>query len=419
MPSALMLNETQTAVCAACLLLSPMAVAGLTMVNAGFGRSRSAAHTLLASLCAFAAAALAFVILGASFAGYAGGPAHMLAVGAHAWGLLGAGGMFMRGVKFDGSMNAAALAACWLTPGAGVAAMIAVGAGAERWRLAASCVSSALLAALVYPVLAHWMYGGGWLAQFGALDGGGAAVIQAVGGLNALAVLWILGPRQGKYEAQGMAIPGHNIAMVIYGCVTVLVGMTGLSAAGALLFAAAPMASLPLVGINLLLAAAASLLTALVVTRVRYAKPDASICANGFVGGVVAASACAALVPPAAGIAIGFVSGLLVPFAVEWLDRLGFDDPSGAVSVHGVCGMWGVAAVGIFVRGAHGLAQLAVVSALLGFVLPASYLLNLLLNRVLPMRIAKEGERLGMDMAELGAVSYPELSQSMNDAYYR
>ncbi|MDR3763520.1 MAG: hypothetical protein P4M01_05430 [Acidobacteriota bacterium] len=413
------LTELQTAVCAVALLLAPLAVAGLVMINAGFGRSRSAAHSLIASLCAFAAASLSFVIFGGWLASYAGGPAHSLQVGATAWRIAGAAGLFLRGIKFDGLMNSAALSTCFLLMGAGLAAMIAVGSGVERWRLTPSILSSALLAGITYPLLAHWVWSGGWLAQFGAIDGGGAAVIQGTGGFTALGVTWLLGPRAGKYEAQGMAIPGHNMAMVIYGCAATLAGFLGLNAAGAILFAQAPLSSLPLVAINLLAASSASLLTALVVTRLRYAKPDASICANGFVGGLVAASAGCALVPVAAAVAIGFVSGLLLPFAVEWIDRLGYDDPSGAIAVHGVCAVWGVLSVGLFARGAHVLAQLALVSALLGFVLPLTYLLNLLLGRVTPLRINKDGERLGMDLSELGAGAYPELGQSMNDVHFR
>jgi Amt family ammonium transporter len=275
-----------------------------------------------------------------------------------------------------------------------------------------------LFAAATYPVMAHWAWGGGWLAQAGALDAGGAGVIHAVGGLRALAITWILGPRQGKYEAHGMAIPGHNMAMVLFGCGVTLAGFLGLDAAGAMLFAGAPVSGLPLIAINLMASASAAVLTAFCVTRIRYTKPDASICANGFVAGLVAISAACSLVPPAAAIAIGFVAGLMIPLSVEWLDRLGFDDPSGAISVHGLGGLWAVLAVGVFVsRPGQWLAQLAMVSALLGFVLPVSYGLNLLLNRIYPQRINRDAERIGMDMCELGAGAYPELSAAIKDQY--
>jgi len=115
------------------------------------------------------------------------------------------------------------------------------------------------------------------------------------------------------------------------------------------------------------------------------------------------------------------VAGLLVPFSVEWLDRFGFDDPSGSISVHAVGGLWGVIAVGLFAQGRPGqwLAQTAMVAALLGFVLPLTYCLNLLVNRFYPYRIHKDGERQGLDMCELGAGAYPELAQSTNDHLFR
>lgn len=418
MQTAVTITETGAAVCALCIFLGALTPAGVALINTGFGRSRSAAHALLNALCAFAAAVLVYLVVGFSLQSYAGGPAHAITIGGRAWNLIGSERLFLLGVKFDGSMNVVALIACLQLLSVGLSAVIPLGTGADRWKLGASTISAALFAAITYPVLAHWVWGGGWLAQCGALDAGGAGVVQATGGLRALAITWILGPRQGKYETHGMAIPGHNMAMVLFGCGVALTGFLGLDAAGAMLFAGATVSSLPLVAINLLASSSAAVLTAMAVTRMRYAKPDASICANGFLAGLVAISGACSLVPPAAAIAIGFVAGLLLPLAVEWLDRLGFDDPSGAISVHGLGGIWGVLAVGIFVsRPGQWLAQLAVVSVLLGFSLPLSYGLNLLLNRIHPQRISSDGERLGLDMSELGAGAYPELSASIKDQY--
>ncbi len=155
--------------------------------------------------------------------------------------------------------------------------------------------------------------------------------------------------------------------------------------------------------------------------RIRFGKPDASISANGFVIGLVSISGACSLVSPAEAAAIGLVAGVLVPFSVEWLDRLGFDDPSGSISVHAVGGLWGVIAAGVFMQGRPGqwLAQMAMVSALLGFVLPLTYCLNLLLNRIYPQRIHKDGERQGLDMCELGGGAYPELTPVTKDYLYR
>jgi Amt family ammonium transporter len=406
-----------------CIFLVPLAAAGLALVNTGFGRGRSAAHSMLSAMCVFAVAVLVYLLVGFSFQGFAGGPARLLTFGGRSWNLLGAGSLAMRGPVFNNSTLA--LMACLQLFSVGIAAMIPLGAGSDRWRLRASCASTALLAGITYPVFAHWVWGGGWLAQLGglascgngAIDAGGAGVIQAVGGLAALSIAWILGPRQGKYEAMGLAIPGHNMPFVLFGCMLTLIGWMGLDSASAMLFAAAPIGSIPLIAVNNLAAASVALLTAFLVTQFRYGKPDASITANGFVIGLVAISGACSMVSPAIAAAIGLVAGLAVPFSVEWLDRLGFDDPSGAISVHALGGLWGVLATGLFVhvRPGQWMAQAAMISALLGFVLPLTYGLNWLLNRFYPQRISRDGERQGLDMSELGAGAYPELAQATKD----
>jgi Amt family ammonium transporter len=200
-----------------------------------------------------------------------------------------------------------------------------------------------------------------------------------------------------------------------------MVGWLGLDTAGAMLFAGASANSMALIAVNNVVAASIALLTALIVTGLRFGKPDASISANGFVIGMVAVSGVCSLVSPPEAAAIGLVAGILVPFSVEWLDRLGFDDPSGAISVHAVGGLWGVIATGMLVqsRPRQWLAQMAMLSALLGFVLPLTYSLNLLLNRVYPLRIKKDGERQGLDMSELGGGAYPELASITKDYLLR
>jgi Amt family ammonium transporter len=421
------LTETGTAVCMVCILLVPLAGAGLALVNTGFGRGRSAAHSMLSAMCVFAVAVLVFLSIGFAFQGFVGEPAHLLRFGGRQWNLLGDDRFMMRGVVFDGS--ALSLVACLQLFSVGIAAMIPLGAGADRWRLGARCASTALLAGITYPIFAHWVWGGGWLAQLGglascgsgAIDAGGAGVIQAVGGLSALSITWILGPRRGKHETSGMAIPGHNIVMVLFGCLISLIGWMALDTASAMLFAGATIGSMPLIAVNNVVAGCTALLTALIVTGLRFSKPDASISANGFVIGLVSISGVCSMVAPPGAAAIGLVAGVLVPFSVEWLDRLGLDDPSGSISVHAVGGLWGVIAVAIFVHARPGqwLAQMAMVSALLGFVLPLTYCLNLLLNRVYPQRISKDGERQGLDMCELGAGAYPELAPITEDYLYR
>jgi len=168
----------------------------------------------------------------------------------------------------------------------------------------------------------------------------------------------------------------------------------------------------PLVAVNTTVCAAVSVLTAVVVTAKRFGRPDASLSGNGWMGGLVASSAGAAFVRPAAAILIGFVAGLLVSYAIDTLEfRLGIDDPGGTVSVHAVGGLWGLIAValfGNFAESGRWLAEVVGLATLLGFVLPASYGLNLLLNRFYPQRVDPEGERQGLDLHELGSGAYPD-----------
>jgi Amt family ammonium transporter len=400
--------------CTVLVAMVPLALAGLVLMNTGLGRTRSAAHSMLASMAGIAVAALAYCVLGFSWEGVSGGPVHTLTIAGRHWDWLAGAPLCLRGL----APGAATLQVLLQVFAVGMAALIPLSAGADRWRISASCFSSAILAGWTYPLFAHWVWGGGWLAQLGInyglgrgfLDAGGASTIHVVGGLTALSIVWIIGPRPGKYAEDGIApaIPGHNIVYVLFGALLIVPGWIALNAAGAILFAGAAPAQAPLIAINTVLCAAAACLAALVVTRIRFGKPDASLSANGWVSGLVASSAVCAFVSPLLAIGVGFIAGGLVTAAVELLElRLGVDDPGGAISVHAVAGIWGLLAVGFLVPGQL-LAQLVGVASLLGVVLPLSYGLNWLLNRVSPQRTGREGERLGMDLHELGAGAYPE-----------
>ncbi len=409
------------------IMLIPFAAAGLGLIHAGLGRSRSAAHAMLATLCVLSVTTIVFVVIGFTFTGYSGGSSYSLVVGGVDWNWIGAEKLFARGIDFAASSGqiTVGLVFCFHLFAVGLAAIVAIGAGTDRWRLGATCVSSALFAAIVYPLFAHWVWAGGWLARLGDtfglgtgfLDAGGSAVVQVAGGLTALAIACLLGPRRGKYGSDGMAtaIPGHNIVLVLLGCMLALAGWTGLNAAGSLIFYGATPGSIALVVANTFLAAAASTLAALLVTRFRFGKPDASLTANGWIAGLVAGSAGCVFISPGAAILIGLVAGGFVPYAVELFElKLFVDDPGGAISVHAGAGLWGVLAAGIFaaaapgMRGAQIVAQLVGIATLLGFVLPVSYAANWLLNRIWPQRVDRDGDHQGMDIRELGAGAYPE-----------
>jgi Amt family ammonium transporter len=407
------------------MMLVPFAAAGLGLIHAGLGRSRSAAHALLATLCVVSVTAIVFVLVGFTWTGFAGGHSYSAITGDVNWNWIGAGKLLAGEVNFDGASQQTAIMLCFHIFAVGLGGVIAIGAGADRWRLGATCISSAVFAALIYPLFAHWVWGGGWLAQLGTtfglgtgmLDAGGSAAVQAAGGLTALAIACLLGPRRGKYGSDGMAtaIPGHNIVLVLFGCVLALVGWTGLNVAGSMIFYAVAPGRVVLVVINTMLAAAAAALTALIVTRFRFGKPDASLTANGWIAGLVASSAGCVFVAPSAAILIGLVAGGVVPYAVELFElKLYVDDPGGSISVHAGAGLWGTLAAGIFasvapgMRGPQILAQLVGIVTLLGFVLPVAYGANWILHKIMPQRVDRDGDYQGMDVRELGAGAYPE-----------
>jgi Amt family ammonium transporter len=398
------------------ILLIPFAFAGLALMNTGLTRSRSAAHSVMSTLTVAAVAVLVYVVCGFVWQGYPGRAAFALTVAGKQWNWIGAERMFLRGLDFEGS--AAGFAACFGMFGAALVAIIPLGAGEERWRLGSAAASAAVLAGWTYPLFAHWVWGGGWLAQLGFVDAGGTATLQVVGGLTALSVSWILGPRRGKYNHDLMpfAMPGHNAVFVLFGALLALLGWFGLNSAGAMLFYGAAPGRVPLIAINTTLCAGSGLLATALVTRTRFGKPDAWLSANGWTGGLAASSACAAFVAPAEAILLGLVAGALVTFSIEWLElHLKVDDPGGSISVHGVAGLWGVLAAGFLGRNGQWIAQLAGIATLLGFVLPTTYGLNWLLNHFWPFRVTPDGERNGMDLHELGANAYPELASHSED----
>jgi Amt family ammonium transporter len=427
MNPAVPLTESVFALTLALLMLAPLAIAGVALINTGLGRSRSAAQALLGNLAILAVSAIVFAVVGAALAGTAGLAGHSFQLGGKAWNWLGAGPLLLGG--FGSAQPLAQLALLFEFLAVAMAAMLPWGSGADRWRLTAGCAAAAVTAATVFPLMAHWVWGGGWLAQLGVnfglgagfLDGGGAASVHVLGGLSALALVWIAGPRKGKFPREGLAtaLPGHNGVYVVFGCLLALVGWLAWNVAGAVLWLHSPLAALPVVVVNTLLSASGAVVATFTVTRVRFGKPDASLCANGWLAGLVASSACAGIVTPAVSIFVGLVAGVVTPLMVELLElALSIDDPSGAITVHAVGGLWGLLAAGFFAPQAGQLvAQLVGIAALLGLMLPLVYLLFAVLNRVHAFRVDPDGERIGMDLHELGGGAYPEFVIHRDESY--
>jgi len=409
------------------LLLAPLAIAGVALINTGLGRSRSAAQSLLGSLVIVAVAAIAFALIGASLTGTSGGAGHTFHLAGKPWNWLGAGPLFLGGLAAAPAQSQLGLLFEFLAMA--LAVIIPWGSGADRLRLAAGCAVAAVLGAIVFPLFAHWIWAGGWLTQLGVnfslgsgfLDPAGAASIHVLGGLSALAVAWIAGPRRGKFPPGGFAtaMPGHNAVYILFGCLLALAGWLAFNVAGAVLWMHAPLAALPVNAINTLLSASGAVAATFAVTRIRFGKPDASLCANGWLSGLVASSATAAIVSPLQSILIGLIAGVLTPLLVEVLElAASIDDPSGAIAAHAAGGLWGLIAAGALAsQTGQFLAQLAGIATLLGLILPLVYLLFWLVNRLVPFRADPDGERLGMDLHELGGGAYPEFVIHRDDSY--
>ncbi len=429
-PSAIPFYDARFALTLGLLLLAPLAIAGVALINTGLGRSRSAAQSLLGVLVVVSIAVIAFALVGSAFAagtGAGSGPSHIFHLAGKPWDWAGTGPLCLKNLAAASGRTQLALLFEFMA--VALAAIIPWGSGADRLRMPAGAAAAAVLSALVFPLVAHWTWGGGWLAQLensfslgaGFLDSGGAAPVHVLGGLSALALVWIAGPRKGKFPREGLstAMPGHNAVYVLFGCLLALVGWLAWNLAGSILWLNAAPSSLAVTAINTLLSAAAALVATFTVTRIRFGKPDASLCANGWLAGLVTSSACASLVTPLEALLTGLVAGIITPLLVELFElALSIDDPSGAISVHAAAGIWGLAAAGIFApHPGQFLAQLIGISTLLGLILPVVYLLFWLIDRVLPFRVDPDGERLGMDLHELGGNAYPEFVVHRDESY--
>ncbi len=409
-------GESWIAVTAMLEALIPCALTGIALINAGLTRSRAVAHVLFSSLFAIVIAGLAYISIGFIWQSAPCLSSHVFTIGQFRWNVLGAGPFFLHGI--DAGSAYLWLLAFFGIAATGLCALIPIGAASERWPLGPALLASAVVGSFLFPIYAHWSWPEGWMNQFGLKDLGGSGFIHAVGGLWALTVIWLAGPRRGKYSPAGMptATPGHNAAYILAGCFLAWLGWAGLNGAGALLLGGATIAQLPYVLLNTFFSGAGGLISAAFITRVRFTKTDASLCANGWIGGLVAGSAgCLAVRTPEA-MLVGLIAGTLVVFSVEVLElRLKVDDPGGAVSVHGICGLWGLLAAGLFVSVAQTTSQLIGIGMILGIVFPALYGCNALINRFFPYRVPREGERQGLDLYELGAGAYPEFMLHRDD----
>jgi Amt family ammonium transporter len=319
---------------------------------------------------------------------------------------------------------------------------IVTGSAAERWKFASFIISSFVLGAFTYPLFANWAWGGGWLANLGAnfglgkgyCDFAGSGVVHSVGGLTALALAIIVGPRLGKFTRDGKpnAIIGHDIVLVLTGCFILAFGWFGFNPGSTLGASGNGSLRIGSIAVNTMLAGMAGGFSAMLYMWMRYGKPDASMSGNGLLAGLVAITAPSGFVNSISSVIIGLIAGLLVCLSVEFVERkMKVDDPVGAISVHGTNGLWGVISVGLFAdgrsnyggswNGVNGsvtglfygdagqlVAQLIGVATLIGVVFTLSFVLNLAIEAIMGQRVSAKAELEGLDLPEIGALGYPE-----------
>lgn len=384
--------------------------AGFAMVEAGFTRAKNTGNILMKNLMDFCIGTVVFILIGFG-----------LLLGEDLAGFIGKPGfdIFTAYESFDWSNFVFNLVFCATT------ATIVSGAMAERTKFLSYCVYSAVISALIYPIEAHWIWGGGWLAQIGFHDFAGSCAIHMVGGISALIGAKILGPRIGKFvtDKDGKvekvnAFPGHNLAIGCLGCFILWLGWYGFNGA-----ACTSLEQLASVFVTTTIAPAVATVVCMIFTWIKFGKPDISMCLNASLAGLVAITAPCDVTDALGSIIIGAVAGLLVVFGVWLLDyKLHIDDPVGAVAVHCLNGIWGTIAVGLFgtttapdndsVVGLFyggGFTQLGI--QLLGFVSVAAWtaltitIAFIIIRAIFGLRVSEEEEIIGLDSTEHGLPS--------------
>jgi Amt family ammonium transporter len=387
--------------------------AGFGMVEAGFIRAKNTCNILTKNFLDFCMASLGFFLVGYALMFGEGNSF----IGLRGWCLSGT----------DSVTSGVPTYAFWLFQAAfcGAAATIVAGGMAERMRFSAYLIYSFVISAFIYPIVGHWVWGGGWLANMGFFDFAGSTVVHTVGGVAALVGTSIMGPREGKYNADGTpnVLQGHSIPLASLGVFILWFGWFGFNAGSTLGVGDGSLISR--VAINTNLAAALGGIVAMLTVWKRFGKPDLSMAMNGALAGLVAVTAPCAFIEPWAAMVIGAVGGYIVVRAVEIIDKLHIDDPVGAFPVHGVCGIWGTISIGIFGKasllyadgqGAAGLVY-GGVPTLLGiqiigsvsavvFVAVSMGLVFKGINALVGLRTSREEELRGLDIGEHGMESY-------------
>ena len=384
--------------------------AGFAMVETGFTRAKNAGNILMKNLMDFCIGTVMFIVIGFS-----------LLLGEDLFGLIGKPGfdIFSNYAGFDWSNFVFNLVFCATT------ATIVSGAMAERTKFLSYCIYSGVISALIYPIEAHWIWGGGWLSELGFHDFAGSCAIHMVGGISALIGAAILGPRIGKFtkdkagKITGVnAFPGHNLPIGCLGCFILWLGWYGFNGA-----AATSIEQLGSIFLTTTVAPAVATVVCMIFTWIKFGKPDVSMCLNASLAGLVAITAPCDVTDCFGAIVIGAVAGLLVVFGVWFLDyKLRIDDPVGAVAVHCLNGIWGTLAVGLFATtsapgndslvglfygGGFGLLGIQIVGvvSVIAWTAVTITITFMVIKATIGLRVSEEEEIEGLDPTEHGLAS--------------
>ena len=363
---------------------------GFALVEAGFTRVKNTANILMKNFVDFMFGSLLYWFIGFGLMFGAGGFIGM----PHFCDL----SFINNGLPTEGFL-------IFQTVFCATAATIVSGAMAERTKFLSYCIYSAMISAVVYPIEAHWIWGGGFISQMGFHDFAGSCAVHMVGGVAALIGAIILGPRIGKYTKDGKskAIPGHNLTVGALGVFILWFCWFGFNCGST----TAATYNLGDIAMTTNLAAAAATLVTLIVTWVRYGKPDISMTMNGALAGLVAITASCDVVNDYEALFIGAVAGVVVVFAVEFFDKVvKIDDPVGAISVHGVCGALGTLFTGIFGEGCSFITQMIGFVAVAAYTLILAFILFFVLKKTIGLRVTEKEEIDGLDMHEHGCSAY-------------
>lgn len=392
---------------------------GFASLEAGFARSKNTVNILSKNFTVFAVSSLGFFLLG--------------------WGLMFGGDNSFIGTKglwiLSGDVDESIYTLSANVPFwakfffqlvfCGTAATIVSGAVAERVKYILFIVFSFILTLLIYPIVGHWIWGGGFLSKLGFQDFAGSTVVHSVGGWAALAGIIVLGPRFGKYDKNGKSrpIPGHNMSLATIGLFVLWLGWFGFNPGSTMSMSNPSDVALILMTTNT--AAIAGIITSTAISWIFLGKPDLGMTINGCLAGLVAVTSGAAYVDVLSSLIIGAIAGTIVVFAVLMFDKLKLDDPVGATSVHLANGVFGTICVGLFAKegvtslsSTNGLffggglsllgTQLLGILLVAAFVFPASLLVWFLIKKTLGIRVSLEEEIAGLDIGEHGNSAYPE-----------